>query len=90
MANHASSKKRIRRDARRAVINGTRRNRVRTFIKKVELALSAGNVKEAQEAFKVVQPEIHKSVAKGIIKKNTASRKLSRLSSRIRTAKEAA
>lgn len=87
MANHASAKKRIRRNARRAVINGDRRSRIRTFIKKVELALGAGDAKQAEAALKVAQPEIHRGVAKGIIHRNTAARKLSRLSSRIKALK---
>lgn len=87
MANHASSKKRIRRNARRAEINGTRRGRIRTFVKKVELALSAGDVKQAEDAMKQAQPEIMRGVAKGIMHKNTASRKMARLSGRIKALK---
>lgn len=87
MANHASSKKRIRRNARRAEINGTRRGRIRTFVKKVELALSAGDAKQAEEALKQAQPEIMRGVAKGIMHKNTASRKMARLSGRIKAIK---
>lgn len=84
MANHASSLKRIRRNARAADINGARRGRIRTFIKKIELALTAGDAKAAQEAFKVAQPEIQRGVAKGIMPKNTAARKISRLNARIK------
>jgi small subunit ribosomal protein S20 len=87
MANHASSKKRIRRNARRAVVNGDRRGRIRTFVKKVELAINAGDAKQAEEAYKAAQPEVHRGVAKGILHKNTAARKLSRLSSRIKAIK---
>ncbi|HPF78507.1 MAG TPA: 30S ribosomal protein S20 [Alphaproteobacteria bacterium] len=87
MANHASAQTRIRRNARRAVINGARRSRIRTFIKKVELALTAGNTKEAEEALKAAQPEIQRGVAKGILPKNTAARKISRLSARIKASK---
>ena len=87
MANHASAEKRIRRNARRAEINGARLSRIRTFIKKVELALSAGDKKGAQEALKNAQPEIQRGVAKGIMHKNTAARKISRLSARIKAAK---
>ena len=87
MANHASAEKRIRRNDRRAVINGARRNRIRTFIKKIELALGAGDATAAQDAFKVAQPEIQRGVAKGIWKKNTAARKISRLSARIKAIK---
>ena len=87
MANHASALKRIRRNARRADINGARRTRIRTFIKKVELAVSAGDAKTAEEALKNAQPEIQRGVAKGIWHKNTAARKISRLSARIKAAK---
>lgn len=87
MANHASAKTRIRRNDRRAVINGARRSRIRTFIKKVELALTAGNAKEAEDALKVAQPEIQRGIAKGIWHKNTAGRKISRLSARIKALK---
>lgn len=87
MANHASSKKRIRRNDRRAEINGARRSRMRTFIKKVELAITSGDAKAADEAFKAAQPEIQRSVVKGILHKNTAARKLSRLSAHIRSIK---
>ena len=87
MANHASSKKRIRRNANRAVINTARRSRIRTFIKKVELALSAGDAAKAQEALKAAQPEMDRGVSKGIMKKNTVARKLSRLNARIKAAK---
>ena len=87
MANHASALKRIRRNERRAVINGARRNRMRTFIKKVELALTDNDAKAAEEALKNAQPEIQRSVAKGLLHKNTAARKISRLSARIKAAK---
>lgn len=87
MANHASAQKRIRRNARFADINGARRSRIRTFIKKIELALTSGDSQKAEEAFKVAQPEIQRGVAKGILPKNTASRKLSRLSARIKAIK---
>lgn len=84
MANHASALKRTRRNARKAVTNGARRNRVRTFIKKVETALENGQAKDAQEAYKVMRPELARAVSKGIFHKNTAARKLSRLSARIK------
>ncbi len=87
MANHKSSIKRIRRNAARATINGARRNRIRTFIKKVEAALLAGNAEEAATALKTAQPEIQRGVAKGIMHKNTAARKLSRLSTRVKALK---
>ena len=84
MANHISSKKRIRRNSRMEIVNKVRKNRVRTFIKKVELAILNGDKFLANNAFKVAQPEMHRSVTKGVFKKNTISRKLSRLSTRIK------
>ena len=84
MANHASAKKRIRRNARMEIVNKIRKNRVRSFIKKVEIAIDKNDKALAEEAFKIAQPEMHRSVSKGIFKKNTMSRKLSRLSSRIK------
>lgn len=90
MANHASSKKRIRRNARRADINGARRGRMRTFIKKIEAALNNNNAAEAEDALKTAQPEIDRAVSKGLWHKNTAARKLSRLSARIKALKQSA
>lgn len=87
MANHASARKRVRRNARRTTINKSRLSRIRTFIKKVELAIANGSQKEASEALKAAQPEMDRGVAKGVMHKNTASRKLSRLSSRIKALK---
>tara|TARA_B100000524_G_scaffold300075_1_gene174728 strand:+ start:275 stop:538 length:264 start_codon:yes stop_codon:yes gene_type:complete len=84
MANHASAKKRIRRNARMEIVNKIRKNRVRSFIKKVELAIEKADKNEAQKAFTIAQPEMHRSVTKGVFKKNTISRKLSRLSSSIK------
>ena len=84
MANHASAKKRIRRNARMEMVNKVRKNRVRSFIKKVEVAIDKADKSEAQKAFVEAQPEMHKSVSKGVFKKNTISRKLSRLSLRIK------
>ena len=88
MANHASAKKRIRTNARRNEINTARTSRLRTFIKKVETAITGGDAKAAAEAFKVVQPEILRGVSKKVISKNTAARKLSRLSARIKALKK--
>jgi small subunit ribosomal protein S20 len=87
MANHQSAKKRIRRNESRAVINGARRNRMRTFIKKIEVALEAGDAPAADAAFKAAQPEIQRSVVKGLLHKNTAARRLSRISARIKALK---
>ena len=84
MANHASAKKRIRRNSRMEIINKVRKNRVRSFIKKVELAIGEANKEKAYEALIKAQPEMHRSVSRGTFKKNTISRKLSRLSARIK------
>jgi len=84
MANHVSALKRVQRNARRAEINTARRSRIRTFIKKVELAIASGDQKAAQEALKAAQPELFRGVSKGVVEKNTASRKMSRLSARIK------
>ena len=83
MANTPQAKKRIRRNARRATINHARISRIRTFVKQVESALAAGNQAEAAEALKKAQPELARGVARGVLHKNTASRKLSRLSKRV-------
>ena len=83
MANTPQAKKRIRRNANRAAINHARISRIRTFIKQVESALAAGKKKEAAEALKKAQPELARGVSRGVLHKNTASRKLSRLSKRV-------
>ena len=83
MANTPQAKKRIRRNANRAQINGARVSRIRTFIKAVESALAAGNKDDAAAALKAAQPELFRGVARGVIHKNTASRKFSRLSKRV-------
>lgn len=89
MANHASAKKRIRRNARSAKVNADRRGRIRTFIKKVELAIAGGNAKDAEVALQAVQPELFRGVSRGIIDKNTASRKFSRLTASVKALKKA-
>ena len=83
MANTPQAKKRIRRNAKRAEINGARVSRMRTFVKAVESALDAGDKKAAAEALKAAQPEMARGVARGVIHKNTASRKFSRLTKRV-------
>jgi len=83
MANTPQAKKRIRRNARRATINHSRVSRIRTFIKAVESALIAGDQTAAAEALKAAQPEMARGVARGVIHKNTASRKFSRLTKRV-------
>jgi len=85
MAHHASAKKSIRQTERRSAVNRARISRVRSFIKKVETAIDAGDKKVAAEALKAAQPVIHRGVRAGVIHRNTASRKLSRLSARIKT-----
>ena len=90
MANHASAKKRIRRNARRAEINGSRTTRIRTFVKKVEQAIAGGDYDAAQGALLAAQPELDRGVAKGVVEKKAASRKLSRLSARVKALKKSA
>ena len=84
MANTPSAKKRIRNTLRKTDINKSRRSRIKTFIRKVEDALESKDAKAAMESLKAAQPEIMRGVTKGIFHKNTASRKISRLSSRIK------
>ncbi len=83
MANSPSSKKRALQAARRADINKARRSRMRTFIRKVEEAITGGDKAVATEALRLAQPEIMSNVSKGVVHKNTASRKVSRLASRV-------
>jgi small subunit ribosomal protein S20 len=83
MANTPQAKKRIRRNANRATVNHSRVSRIRTFIKAVESAIGSGKKSDAAEALKEVQPEIARGVARGVIHKNTAARKISRLSKRV-------
>jgi small subunit ribosomal protein S20 len=85
MANSPSAKKRARQTDRRAVVNKARRSRVRTFIRKVEEAISSGDQTAALEALRAAQPEIIRGANKGILHANTASRKVSRLHHRINT-----
>jgi small subunit ribosomal protein S20 len=83
MANTPQAKKRILRNAKRTEINRARVSRIRTFVKLVESALAAGNKDEAKAALARVQPELFRGVARGVLHKNTASRKLSRLTRRL-------
>ena len=84
MANHKSAKKRIRRNANRAEINKSRVSRIRTFLKRVETAISSGDKRAAQTALKEAQPELMRGVSKGVLHKNTVSRKMSRLSAKVK------
>ncbi len=83
MANTPQAKKRIRRNATRQTINHSRVSRIRSFIKAVESAIASGKKKDAAEALKAMQPEIARGVARGVLHKNTAARKFSRLSKRV-------
>ena len=83
MANSPQARKRIRRNNRRAEINGARMSRIRNFVKKVEAACEAGDKKAAAEALKEAQPELARGVARGVMHKNTVARKMSRLSKRV-------
>jgi small subunit ribosomal protein S20 len=83
MANSPSSKKRARQAERRAAVNKARRSRMRTFVRKVEEAIAAGDPAQAAEALRAAQPEIMRSVSKGVLHRNTASRKISRLAHRV-------
>ena len=83
MANTPQAKKRIRRNNTRAEINTSRMSRIRGFLKKVETAIAGGDKKVAAEALHSAQPELARGVARGVLHKNTASRKMSRLSKRV-------
>ncbi len=83
MANTPQAKKRIRRNTARAEINTNRVSRIRSFIKKVEAAIEGGDKTAAADALKAAQPELARGVARGVLHKNTASRKMSRLSKRV-------
>lgn len=85
MANSKQAKKRVRRNANRTEINRARRGRIRTSIKIIEAAVEAGDKAAATEALRAAQPEVARGVSKGVLKKKTASRKLSRLARSVRT-----
>lgn len=85
MANTASARKRIRQNVKRTLRNTARKSRMRTFVKKVEVACAAGDKDAATAAFRAAQPEMQRAAGKGVIHKNTVSRKLSRLSARIKS-----
>ncbi len=84
MANHKSAKTRIVRNNKRAVINGARRSRVRTFVKKVEAAILEADKAKASEAFKTAESEMMRAVGKGVFALNTAARTISRVSKKIK------
>ena len=83
MANTPQAEKRIRRNDRRAAVNKARVSRIRTYVKKVESAIEAGTHSEAVAALAAAQPELMRGVSKGVLHKNTVSRKLSRLNKRV-------
>lgn len=84
MANSPQSKKRARQNLRRLEVNKARRSRIRTFLRKVEEAIATGDKEAATTALRTAQPELMRGVTKGVYKKNTASRKMSRLSARVK------
>ena len=83
MANTSQSKKRARQNERREDINKARRSRIRTFVRKVEEAILSGNSDAALAALRAAQPELARGVTKGVLHKNTVSRKISRLAARV-------
>ena len=84
MATHPSAEKRHRQAERRTATNRARESRIRTFVKKVETAIGAGDKEAARAAFALAEPEMQRGVTKGVLHQNTVSRKLSRLSARIK------
>ncbi|QFT64999.1 small subunit ribosomal protein S20 [Roseivivax halotolerans] len=84
MANTPQSKKRARQNERRYAVNKARRSRIRTYLRKVEEAIASGNKDDAQAALRAAQPEVMRGVTKGVFHKNTAARKISRLTSRVK------
>ena len=84
MANSPQSKKRARQNEKRFAVNKARRSRIRTYLRKVEEAIASGDKDAAATALKAAQPELMRGVTKGVLHKNTVSRKLSRLSARVK------
>ncbi|WCR10852.1 30S ribosomal protein S20 [Paracoccus stylophorae] len=84
MANTAQSKKRARQIERRTDVNKARRSRIRTFLRKVEEAIASGDAEAARTALQNAQPELMRGVTRGVVHKNTAARKMSRLSARVK------
>ncbi len=85
MANTSSAKKMVRKIARRTAVNKARRSRMRTFVKKVELAIVGGDQAKAREALREAESEVMRAAGKGVLHKNAASRKISRLSARVKS-----
>ncbi|MCB9946956.1 MAG: 30S ribosomal protein S20 [Rhodospirillaceae bacterium] len=84
MAHHPSAKKRMRQTVRRTAVNRARVSRIRTFVKRVETALATGDKQAAEVALRAAQPEIQRGVTRGVLHRNTAARKISRLSKRVK------
>lgn len=84
MAHHSSAKKRIRQTERRTAVNRARVSRIRTQVKKVETALAGGDKEAAAQALKAAEPELMRGVQRGVVHKNTAARKVSRLAARLK------
>ena len=84
MANSPQAKKRARQNERRYQINKARRSRIRTYLRKVEEAIASGDKEAATAALRAAQPELMRGVTKGILHKNTAARKVSRLALRVK------
>ncbi len=84
MANTPQSKKRARQIERQTAVNKARRSRIRTYLRKVEEAIASGDAAVAREALQCAQPELMRGVTKGVVHKNTAARKISRLSARVK------
>jgi small subunit ribosomal protein S20 len=87
MANTPQSKKRARQTERRFAVNKARRSRIRTYLRKVEEAIASGDHAAAQAALRTAQPELMRGVTKGVLHKNTAARKMSRLAARVKAMK---
>ncbi|MCV0395014.1 MAG: 30S ribosomal protein S20 [Rhizobiaceae bacterium] len=85
MANTTSAKKATRKIARRTAVNKSRRSRVRNFVRKVEEALASGDKSAAETALRAAQPELMRAATKGVLHRNTASRKVSRLAQRVKS-----
>ncbi|MFW5833193.1 MAG: 30S ribosomal protein S20 [Pseudomonadota bacterium] len=85
MANTPSAKKRARQTLRRTAVNRARVSRIRTFVKRLEAALASGDAEAATAAFRAAEPEIARGVSKGVLHRNTAARKISRLAKRVHT-----
>jgi small subunit ribosomal protein S20 len=84
VAHHRSAKKRIRQTAKRTELNKSRVSRIRTFMRKVESALASGDATTARSAFAEAEPELRRGVSKGVLHLNTASRRIARLSRRVK------